>query len=643
MIGVNNLFKKYYIGKEKLTVLNNVSLEIEQGEFVVILGASGCGKSTLLNIIGGLDNNIEGNLCINDVCTKQYKEKDWNHWRKQNVGFIFQSFNLIPHLTAKENVKLAMKFNGSTKEEAEKRAQELIAMVGLLERSDHLPSQLSGGQKQRVAIARAMANNPRIILADEPTGALDTGSAKKIMNILHSLHRNKGVTIIMVTHNKKLAEEADRIIYMKDGQIENIASNDTFFVDKQKSYKDKPGRLSKLSAIEIGIKNIILQKKRSILTILGTAIGITGMVLMMGIGRGAENKINNELGGFLGDNTIWVKGADDVKVFDENDIEVLEGIEGVDRVFDNNRFYTVFNYQDISMEGTVDTLLPIENRQEHEYQLAHYGSLPREDDSKEIVLTSDIAKGLLKGAESLQALIGKDINLLSTLDRKSILTYEVEEAFTVVGIIDSGIISGPSYIPYDTASSMAATSAGTELAMQEGVEVITSPDAAYKKVVEDIRGLGYAVTTNKEDFETISTMVMALRALLIFIAAVALFVSGIMIKIVLQTNVIERTKEIGIMCAIGAGRKDVKRIFVAEAGVLGALAGVAGVILGELLGRLLNNILVRGNGLGFSVYDMSIKNIVICVLISIVIAVMSGRKPAKKAARINPTIALRYE
>jgi ABC-type antimicrobial peptide transport system permease subunit len=401
--------------------------------------------------------------------------------------------------------------------------------------------------------------------------------------------------------------------------------------------------LSKISAIEIGIRNLMSQKSRSILTILGTAIGITGMVLMMGIGSGAKNKINSELGGFLGDNTIWVKGEEEDRVFDDSDFQRIKEIEGVDKVFDNNRFYTMFNYQDISTEGTLDTLAPVESRTEYELNLAAYGTLPKENDSREVVLTSEIAVRLLNGSEDVQKLIGEEITMLSILDRKSVLTYEVAETFTVVGIIDSGIVAGPSYIPYDTAALLAAASSRTEKAIQEGLEVIVSDKADYNKVVSDIRNLGYKVSTNKEDFENINTMVFALRIFLLFIAAVALFVSGIMIKIVLQTNVIERTKEIGIMCAIGAGRKDVKRIFMAEAGVLGALAGIVGVILGEVAGAILNTLLAGSNTIKFNLYDMSIRSIIFCIMISIFIAVISGRKPAKKAARVNPTEALRYE
>ncbi len=661
MIRIKNLFKRYFMGKENLAVLNDINLEIRQGEFIAILGASGCGKSTLLNIIGGLDKEIDGQIYLDDLSVRSFKEKDWNRWRKQSIGFIFQNFNLIPHLTAMENVALAMKMNGCGKEEIQKRARELIGMVGLSNKCDYLPSQLSGGQKQRVAIARAMANHPRIILADEPTGALDTASAGNVMDILHAVNRKSGVTIVMVTHNKELAKEADRIVYMKDGQIEKVVSNvGAYAVMEHADYSEGTGKLSKASAVEIGIRNVIAQKKRSLLTIFGTAVGITGMVLMMGIGNGAQDKINHELGSFIGDKTIWVSYEDTAQTFSQKDVEQLGKIDGVKQVLDDNTFEVKYYYNNVSAEGRMDVLGPAADRTEYEASLADIGTLPQSDDSKEILLPSDIAKKLLEQnseqnttnnvvqspIESVgpEDLIGKKITVLLRLLLSSRLTDEVEETFTVVGITDSGVIPKYSYIPYETAAKIAEESANSTLFFQEGAELVAADQADYSKVVKEIEALGYKASTNQEGFEEINTLVMGLKVFLIFIAAVALLVSGIMIKIVLHTNVVERTREIGIMCAIGAGRRDVKRIFVAEAGILGLLAGVMGVILGQSLGAVLNATLHSSfQGMNFNLYIMNVKTVLFCIMISVTIAVLAGRKPARKAAGIDPAIALRYE
>lgn len=644
MIRINNLFKSYVMGKEKLTILNDVNLEIFQGEFISILGASGCGKSTLLNILGGLDKDIDGQLYLDDISTDSFQENDWNRWRKKGIGYVFQNFNLIPHLTAKENVELAMKMNGSSKEEMEQRTIELIGMVGLLEKCDYLPSQLSGGQKQRIAIARAMANNPGIILADEPTGALDSTSAENVMEILHAINRKAGVTIIMVTHNKALAKEADRTVYMKDGQIEKVVLNEGALISKESpKAKDPGGKLSKASAIGIGIKNIISQKKRSMLTVLGTAVGITGMVLMMGIGMGAEDKVQKELKPFLGDKTIWVTSKGEAAAMEDEDVKQLREVEGVARVLDNNLFSAKYYYNNTSTEAGLDVLGPVSNRTEYEKSLAHIGTLPKADDSRDILLTSNVAKQLLNNDSDIQEIIGKKITVLSSLLLKSQRTYEVKETFVVVGIIDTGIIPGVSYIPYKTAQTMAAASARMDTAPQKGAEVIASDKADYNRIVETIKGLGYKVSANKDDFAKIKIMVTVFKAFLILIAGIALFVSGIMIKIVLHTNVVERTKEIGIMCAIGAGRKDVKRIFVAEAGILGTLAGVTGVAFGQGFGYLLNIILRNNFMMNFNLYQMNSKTVLFCILICVFIAILSGRKPAKKAAKVDPAEALRYE
>lgn len=222
MIQINNLFKHYTIGAEKTAVLSDISLSISQGEFLCILGASGCGKSTLLNVVGGLENEIEGEMLLGDENAVQFRDRDWVRYRKKSVGFIFQNFNLIEHLSVRENVELPMKFNGSTPKYQRERALRLLDIVGLADKAEYLPCQLSGGQKQRVAVARALANQPAMILADEPTGALDSVSAGEIMELLHQLNREQDVTVVLVTHNRELAKEADRVITMADGKIRSI-------------------------------------------------------------------------------------------------------------------------------------------------------------------------------------------------------------------------------------------------------------------------------------------------------------------------------------------------------------------------------------------------------------------------------------
>jgi len=220
IINMNHIVKKFFIGKpNELEVLHGLDLQVHEGEFVSIVGASGSGKSTLMNIIGALDRPTEGNYELDGVRVFESKDKDVSKIRNQKIGFVFQTYNLVARTTALKNVELPMLYAGVSGKERAKKAKELMKIVEMEDRASHRPDELSGGQKQRVAIARAMANDPAIILADEPTGALDSQTGRLIMDIFHKLNRERGKTVILITHSNELAEETDRIITIKDGLI----------------------------------------------------------------------------------------------------------------------------------------------------------------------------------------------------------------------------------------------------------------------------------------------------------------------------------------------------------------------------------------------------------------------------------------
>lgn len=220
IIQLDNIIKRFYIGEpNELQILNGISLSVEEGEFVSIVGESGSGKSTLMNVIGILDRPTEGNYILDGVDINAAKENELSKIRNQKIGFVFQTYNLISKTTALKNVELPMLYSGKKKKERIERAKELLDLVGIGERLKHKPEELSGGQKQRVAIARAMANNPAIILADEPTGALDSQTGRMVMDLFHTLNKEQGKTIVLITHSNELAEETQRIITIKDGSV----------------------------------------------------------------------------------------------------------------------------------------------------------------------------------------------------------------------------------------------------------------------------------------------------------------------------------------------------------------------------------------------------------------------------------------
>lgn len=292
MLELNNIVKNYYVGDEVVEALKGVSIKFRENEFVSILGPSGCGKTTLLNIIGGLDKYTSGDLIINGVSTKNYKDKDWDTYRNHSIGFVFQSYNLIPHQTVVENVELALTLSGVSKAERKRLAVAALEKVGLGAKINARPNQLSGGQMQRVAIARALINNPDIILADEPTGALDTKTSRQIMDLLKEISKDK--LIIMVTHNPELAKQySSRIIEVLDGKV--VGDSMPYEPEaKQKVQADKKQKksMSFFTALSLSLKNLLTKKARTVLTAFAGSIGIIGIALILALSTGFTAYVN---------------------------------------------------------------------------------------------------------------------------------------------------------------------------------------------------------------------------------------------------------------------------------------------------------------------------------------------------------------
>ena len=291
MLELKKINKSYKTASFVQHALNNVSLEFRTNEFVSILGPSGSGKTTLLNIIGGLDHYDSGDLIINNKSTKNYKENDWNAYRNNCIGFIFQNYNLIGHISILENVEMGMTLSGVPNKEKRKRALDALERVGLSEHAHKKPNQLSGGQMQRVAIARALANNPDIILADEPTGALDTKTSKQVMDLIKEISKDK--LVIMVTHNRELAEKySTRIVELKDGKLTHDSNPVEKSEKNDKEFKIKKTAMSFWTALKLSFNNIKTKKGRTALTAFASSIGIIGIALILSLSNGFQTKID---------------------------------------------------------------------------------------------------------------------------------------------------------------------------------------------------------------------------------------------------------------------------------------------------------------------------------------------------------------
>ena len=343
LLKLENIKKEYKISKSnKQIILNDINLELSSGEFVCIYGESGSGKSTLMNIIGGLDNNYDGKVKIDDV---SIKELDLDNYRRDKIGFVFQNFNLISYLTVFENVMLMLDMVKLKEKEKIKRTKEALRKVGLIKHSHKKPNELSGGMKQRVALARAIINEPDIILADEPTGALDKKNANKVLNILKNLSL-EGKLVIVVTHSNNVKKFANKIITLDGGKIikfDNISDNK---LDKKSSEFLKRGLNSSI-CIKLGINNIFKNLKRNILIIIASSIGVIGILISLYVGSGVKKYINDEIKNNIDPLSfnITEKGKNelyDIKYYSESEISKIKKIKHVKNIVKNVSYSSAY-------------------------------------------------------------------------------------------------------------------------------------------------------------------------------------------------------------------------------------------------------------------------------------------------------------
>ncbi len=344
MLELRNIVKEYQTGTETVRALKGIHLQFRKQEFVSILGQSGCGKTTMLNIIGGLDHYTSGDLFINGVSTKDYKDKDWDRYRNHSIGFVFQSYNLIPHQSVLANVELALTLSGVSKQERRQRAITALEKVGLKDQIHKKPNQMSGGQMQRVAIARALVNNPDILLADEPTGALDSATSVQIMELLHEVAKEK--LVIMVTHNPELAQQySTRIISLLDGQV--VSDTNPYeekFLQKEEEKKKLYPSMSFSTALSLSCNNLMTKKARTFLTSFAGSIGIIGIALILSLSNGVQGYIQGVEQDTLSSYPISIEdNSMDMSVM----METMIGIHDSGKKHEDEKFYSKQMVNDI--------------------------------------------------------------------------------------------------------------------------------------------------------------------------------------------------------------------------------------------------------------------------------------------------------
>ncbi|MEW5323127.1 ATP-binding cassette domain-containing protein [Geobacillus thermoleovorans] len=643
MIILRNIKKYYKLGNESIEVLKGVSLHLQKGQLICLLGESGCGKSTLLNIIGGLDYADDGEYIFQSINVRKFNEKEWACLRREKIGFVFQSFNLIPHLSALENVEMSMTLLGKSKEERKRRAIELLNMVGLEDKLNYLPNQLSGGQKQRVAIARALANDPDIILADEPTGALDSENSVRIMEILKKISQ-QGKVVLVVTHSQELVSFADRIIRMRDGKIienEDVA-HATEVEDVDKSIGNKSKKLDLFTTCKLSFRNIKNKKWRNILTAIGASIGIFGLSIIMALGNGVKQKLSSSIDEATAKSSLSVAN-EQFAVLSENDSAQLRELKGVRDIYPYNPFQiSIKTKEGAKATSSAESLSP------RKYAEIIYGKkyivkgrFP-DDQSDEIVLPERIAKKLFKDSKEA---VGKHVSLVVQVMSLKEIYPTVNVHATVVGVVKNNPIPllDTVGISYGLSQKIMQESIGNSTSALS-FTIIPSSMKDIAPLKNEIKKMGYKVQTDEESQNEINEYISLASIALGMLSGISLIVSSIMIGIVLYVSVLERTREIGILKALGAFRSDIRRIFVTEGVLIGVIGGVFGILgsiaVGKAANYVVTTVMKKSN---LDLFQFSFVQVVLLILFSGLLGVLASFVPANKAAKQPAVEALRHE
>lgn len=636
---VKNLKKSYHVTREETQeVLKSLNVEFQRGEFVALLGESGCGKSTFLNIIAGLDFDYTGSVVINKDFLRDYSEKDLDHYRKNRVGTVFQNFNLVKQMTVFENVMVPLTLTQLPQEERNTRVNELLKMVGLEEHKNKKPNQLSGGMKQRVAIARALANNPTIILADEPTGNLDAKSTGEILEILKNI-ATSGKLVICVTHSEKVAQNCTRILKMDGGVIvddKETKSYKTKMSEEEKPYATKDN-IDKKEVLTFAKNNIKTSFKRSLLVSIALSIGICSFVLMFFLGAGMKAYVENELDmGFnkLQINVYKSSTAADVLIntdapFANSDLTFFDmlGVSNVIKASTIQNFGVAYDYGSMLSVSTYYHGWTAKKFFGDTTAQSVEANKPAGENS--IIVSSGMMYRVISGDSSLNAkeeivesdIIGKTINL----------TYGGSSSvpFVIRGVIDDNDSFDTAYISY---------AAMTELRGSERTNMVylmAKRVADVDGIISDLEEFNYFAYQADSFAADILSYIDTFSLILSIVSTVALVVSAIMIFIVTYISVVERTKEIGILRALGVRRRDVKRIFITEAGIIGLVAGAAGCLLAVIIGLLTNL------GVGSWIVGINPWFILLGLVTSFIVSVMSSMGPSASGSGLDPIEALR--
>ena len=631
ILRIANLCKTYNITEViKEDVLKGVNLELNEGEMVAIRGESGCGKSTLLNILGGLDLDYTGSVIIKGNFIRDFSEDELDDYRKKRIGMIFQSYNLLSHMTIKENVMLAMQMSDCSKDIQEKRACDLLTLVGLYEYRDKYPNTLSGGQCQRVSIARALANNPSIILADEPTGALDKESTLEVIDILKKI-TEMGKLVIVVTHSSIVSDYASRIVTLDDGVIKEDKLITPPKKNKFEKYKEiKPKSIGLKSLFKMALNNILSNKFRNFLTSIGISIGIMSLIIILALSSGITSYVNKY---FSQDETNEILTITSDSNISYSTIKEISNIDGVTNVLSSYRLNSV-KYTNSKIEDTYTINYTYSTDTKNQPDVL-YGNMPT--NLGEVAIDIDIAESIYT-----------DTSIIAAINDTIDLTYNnLTYTFKIVGIYDDGLDIKSSYISEDSLyvfNNLYQTSYDAISGYYYNICYVKVKNITYlNSVSNSIRGISSSltITTTNQESETILDYIDLATKVLTVLSLLSLSVAAIMIIIVQYVSIVERTKEIGILRSIGGRRKDILYLFLFESLVLGSLGGTLAVSVSYLLAGITNIICYISTKCIFISFNPIWY--LIGFMVSVLVSILAGITPARKASSLDPITCLRSE
>lgn len=645
IIALRGLTRQFQTGAETITVLRDVDLDIHQGELVAIMGQSGSGKSTLMNILGCLDKATTGTYRFDGREIGTLGPDALAELRREHFGFIFQRYQLLPDLDAVENVEIPAIYAGVDAGVRRKRAIALLTRLGLADRLDHRPNALSGGQQQRVSVARALMNGGEVILADEPTGALDSRSGKELMALLHELHAD-GHTIIIVTHDPLIAAQAQRIIEISDGVIIGDTRKDG--ATQTSRVKESIRRIARwregfersFEALRMALRAMVAHKLRTFLTMLGIIIGIASVVSIVALGQGSQETVLANISS-IGTNTINVypgtgfgdRRSSRIQTLIPSDAEALASQPYADSVTPQVSSNATVLFRNTSSNASITGVGAGFFQVNGRVIAQGVGFSPTS-------ITQRTQEAVIDGnARNAFFVNGEDpIGQVIMLGRVPVRVIGVVENVTGFG---PGGNSANVYVPYTTAMDriLGQSHLGS-------IAVRVSDDYDMDQAEAEITDLLTRLHGGKTDFflqntatirDTIESTAATLTLLISTIAVISLVVGGIGVMNIMLVSVSERTKEIGIRMAVGARRGDILRQFLIEAVLVCFVGGAAGVALSFGLGSLLTT-LVSGARVSYSV-----ESIVLAIASASLIGVVFGFMPARSAARMDPVEALARE